>query len=88
MMVDDILLIGSKFTWYSSNGTSRSRIDIALMTSEWLEICNGCTQYILDRNISDHCPILIKKNSIIDCGPKPFRVLGCWLNVKYFSPLG
>ena len=39
---------------------------------------------MLDRNISDHC-IIILRNKVIDWGPKPFRVLDCWHNDKSFE---
>ena len=44
----------------------------------------GSTQYILDRNFSDHYPILLRAK-IVDWGPKPFRVLDCWLKDKTFQ---
>ncbi|KAH1249526.1 hypothetical protein GmHk_05G012858 [Glycine max] len=39
------------------------------------------TQYILNRNIFDHCPILLK-NLVVDWGPKPFRIVDWWLEEK------
>ena len=42
------------------------------------------TQSILDRNFSDHCPIILR-SKVIDWGPKPFRVLDCWLLDKTFK---
>ena len=35
-------------------------------------------QYTLERNFSDHCPILLRSKSV-DWGPKPFRIMDCWL---------
>lgn len=32
---------------------------------------------MLDRNLSDHCLILLKVNQL-DWGPKPFRILDYW----------
>lgn len=39
------------------------------------------TQYILNRNIFDHCPILLK-NLVVNWGPKPFRIVDWWLEEK------
>lgn len=35
------------------------------------------THNVLDRNLSDHCLILLKVNQL-DWGPKPFRTLDYW----------
>lgn len=42
-----------------------------------------CT-YVLDRTYSDHCPLLLKE-SIMDWGPKPFKVFDCWLKDNNFE---
>lgn len=76
MKLEGIPLVGRKFTWYKSNGTMRSRIDRVLATRDWLESWPQCAQWVLDRNVSNHCPIVVKISSI-DCGPKPFRFLNC-----------
>ena len=54
-------LVGRKFTWFRPNGMARSRIDKVLVSMDCLNVWNGCSQYILDRNIFDHYPMLIKK---------------------------
>lgn len=84
MKLEGIPLVGRKFTWYKSNGTMRSRIDRVLATRDWLESWPQCAQWVLDRNVSNHCPIVVKSSSI-DCGPKPFRFLNCQLTDKRFG---
>lgn len=42
------------------------------------------SNFFLDRNILDHCPILLKMVTI-DWGPKPFRTLDCWFENKDFK---
>ncbi|KAL5148468.1 putative ribonuclease H protein [Glycine soja] len=75
--------VGRKFTWFRPNGAAKSRLDRALVTAEWLNKWPSSSQFILNRNFSDHCPILlISKN--VDWGPKPFRIFDCWLQEKSF----
>ncbi|XP_020207365.1 uncharacterized protein LOC109792369 [Cajanus cajan] len=69
---------GRLFTWFRPNGTARSKLDRFLVSLEWLLVWPGCTQLVLHRNFSNHCPIVMK-NTITDWGPKPFRTLDCWL---------
>lgn len=74
----NIPLIGRKFTWHRANGTSMSRLERLLLSEDWLAQWEDLSQWGLQRTISDHCPILLKSTSI-NWGPKPFRVLNCWL---------
>jgi len=80
----DIPCIGRKFTWYRPNGKAKSRLDRFLTTFEWLQHWPGCKQYVLDRQISDHCALLLKSN-VVDWGPKPFRFLDIWQDHKEFA---
>jgi len=68
----DIPVVGRQFTWYRPNGTTRSRLDRALISDEWLQQWQGSKQYVQGRQVSDHWALVIKK-SILDWGPKPFR---------------
>ena len=70
--MEDLSLVGRP------NGKARSHIDRVLATSVWFDAWSSCSQFILDWNILAHCPILVKKK-IVDWGPKPFKVLDCWL---------
>ena len=73
----DIPCIGRKYTWYRPNGKAKSRLDRFLTTFEWLQHWSGNKQYVLDRQISDHCGLVLKSN-MVDWGPKPFRFLDIW----------
>lgn len=59
-------------------------MDRFLVSDDWVTKWPGSTQYILDRNFSDHCPILLRAK-MADWGPKPFRVLDCWLRDNTFQ---
>lgn len=67
-----------KFTWFRPNGAFRSNLDKFLVSPEWLGKWPGSTQLTLERNFSDHCPILLR-SKFVDWDPKPFRILYCWL---------
>ena len=80
--VKDIPMVGRKFTWYRPNERAKSMIDRVMVTSEWFSLWQGCTQYVLEINISGHCPLLLK-NTNIDLRPKPLRslIVGFWIKV-------
>ena len=82
--VVEVPWLGRSFTWYRPNGTSRSRLDRFLVSHEWLDRWPNSTQVTLARNFSDHCPIVLRSNEI-DWGPKPFRILDCWLLDRSFK---
>ncbi|KAH1238822.1 hypothetical protein GmHk_08G023421 [Glycine max] len=84
--VDEVQCVGRRFTWYRPNGTAKSRLDRVFVSHDWLSLWPGSTYFILDRNFSNHCPILFKATNA-DWGPKPFRVLDCWLTDKSFQDL-
>jgi len=85
MELNDILMIGRKFTWYSVSGTDMSRLDRVLLSNYWLNKWPDSSQYILDRPISDHCAIVLK-HKIIDWGLTPFRALDVWrTHVEFFE---
>ena len=76
--------VGSKFTWVRPNGLSRSKLDRFLVSADWLTRWPDTAQHTLERNFSDHCPILLKSRSS-DWGPKPFRIMDCWLSDASFK---
>nr|KYP76145.1 hypothetical protein KK1_020370 [Cajanus cajan] len=86
MELENVPSLGMAFTWFRPNGTARSKLDRFLISKEWLTMRLGCSQHILERNTSDHCPILVK-NYVVDKGPKMFWVLNCWLQDKNFRKL-
>lgn len=69
--VDDVPCIGRKYTWYKPNGTAKSRLDRFLVSADWLNKWKDTSQFILQRNFSDHCPLLLRSSNV-DWGPKPF----------------
>ena len=76
--------LGKKFTWYRPNGASRSRLDRFLVSHEWLARWPSSIQATLARNFLDHCPIVLRSKEI-DWGPKPFRIMDCWLLDRSFK---
>lgn len=80
----DIPLIGRRFTWMKPNGLQMSRLDRILVTSTWIDSWPGFSQEVLPRDISDHCPLLLR-NSNQNWGPKPFRFLNCWFDDPRFK---
>jgi exonuclease III len=55
--VIDIPVLGKKFTWFSSDGKSMSRIDRFLLSDGFISKFGVSGQWIGNRDISDHCPI-------------------------------
>ena len=84
MEVVDIPNIGRKYMWYKPNGKAKSRHDRFLTCFEWLQHWPGCKQYVLNRNISDHCALILK-SKVVDWGPKSFRFLDMWHEDKDFD---
>lgn len=82
--VMEVPWLGRKFTWYRPNGASRSRLDRFLVSHEWLVRWPSSIQATLARNFSDHCPIVLRSKEI-DWGPKPFRIMDCWLLDRSFK---
>jgi exonuclease III len=79
MAVIDVPVLGKKFTWFSSDGKSMSRIDRFLLSDGFIAKFSVSGQWIGDRDISDHCPIwLIVAEE--NWGPKPFRVINGWFD--------
>ncbi|KAK2454307.1 hypothetical protein QL285_001883 [Trifolium repens] len=83
MEVEDLHPVGGNFTWFHPNGVSMSRIDRALVSEEWLSSWGLQTLRILPRDVSDHCPLLLK-GCVIVSRPKPFRFCNHWLLHKDF----
>ncbi|GKV53234.1 hypothetical protein SLEP1_g59770, partial [Rubroshorea leprosula] len=73
----DVKLLNRKFTWYRSDGSSMSRLDRFLLSSEMCMVERDWTQVGVRRSISDHCAIILKSRNV-DWGPKPFRALDVW----------
>lgn len=79
MQLLDLPLIGRKYTWYRPNGSAMSRLDRFLLSQEWVQVWPNCSQVAFNRDVSDHCPILLR-DIFQNWGPKPFRTLNCWFS--------
>jgi exonuclease III len=82
----DLPLMGRKFTWIRPNGKCMSRLDRVLISDKWWEDCGEVSLWGLKRDVSDHCPLIVKYDGH-DWGPKPFRFNNHWLNNKDFPKL-
>ena len=80
----DLPLVGKLYTWFKPDGTAKSRIDRALVTEEWLQQWPMSRQYVLRREVSDHCALVIKFVEK-DWGPKPFRSIDAWFLERGFN---
>ncbi|XP_058762988.1 uncharacterized protein LOC131636401 [Vicia villosa] len=63
--MDDSLLVdipckGKKFTWYSGDGKSISRIDRFIVSSKVVNDWGVVGQLVGERDVSDHCPIWVE----------------------------
>ncbi|XP_068461581.1 uncharacterized protein [Phaseolus vulgaris] len=56
----ELPLVGKKFTWYKADGSAKSRLDRFLVSLEWLQRWPTSKQYVLEREVSDHCAIVAK----------------------------
>ena len=84
MEVEEVRSVGRCFTWCRPNGTVMSKLDRFLLSDEWLSQWPDTTQFVLDRDFSDHCPILLR-STIIDWGPKPLKWLdNVWVYNLFF----
>jgi hypothetical protein len=57
MEVIDVPVLGKKFSWFSGDGKSMSRIDRYLLSDGFITSQGISGQWIEDRDISDHCLI-------------------------------
>ena len=72
----DIPLHGVKFTWRRNE--SKSKIDRALCSHEWMTKFPNMILMGLSRSFSDHNPLLLQLVVHNDWGPKPFRCYDAW----------
>ncbi|GAU40836.1 hypothetical protein TSUD_287740 [Trifolium subterraneum] len=66
-----------------SDGLIMSRLDRFLLSDDWMISFPNCTQMALPRTLSDHCPILFSIDER-NWGPRPLRMLKCWLEIPGF----
>ncbi|CAK8570003.1 unnamed protein product [Lathyrus sativus] len=81
----DLPVFGNWFTWFNSNGKSRSRLDRILVDDRVISLLSLKNQVVGDRDVSDHRPVWLKSN-FVNWGPKPFRTFNCWFSHKEFVP--
>ncbi|XP_058741852.1 uncharacterized protein LOC131614256 [Vicia villosa] len=72
-----------KFSWFSSDGRSKSRIHHFLVSNNIVNWWGVVGQQIGERDISDHFPIWIVVDKK-DWGPKPFKFNNEWFQNKDF----
>jgi len=82
--VEDLRLLGRRFTWCHTNGISMNRIDRVLMSEEWEVVWGEVSLWALPRDVSDHCPLIVKEGGW-DWAPKPFRFNNHWLDNRRFK---
>ncbi|KAK8573835.1 hypothetical protein V6N13_096766 [Hibiscus sabdariffa] len=76
----DLPASGKAFTWFGT-GLRVSPLDCFLVSPPWVEQFHGLEQFILQRGISDHAPVWLS-SGVVDWGPRPFRFLNCWLEIR------
>ena len=82
--LDDLNLLGSRYTWYHPNDIAMSRIDRVLISEEWNQFWGATSLWMLPRDVSDHCLLVLKLRGW-DWGPRPFRFNNFVLENKKFK---
>lgn len=60
MELIDLPLLGRRYTWFKSNGSAMSRLIRILVSKEWLKKWPNPIQWALNRDVSDHCPLILR----------------------------
>ncbi|XP_071739524.1 uncharacterized protein [Rutidosis leptorrhynchoides] len=81
MQLLEIPLMWKRFTRVSDNGMKLSKLDRFLVSKNFLQSWGDLSVVALDRNTSDHCPIVLSDKNI-NFGPKPFKVFDTWFKNK------
>ncbi|GKD20633.1 RNA-directed DNA polymerase, eukaryota, partial [Tanacetum coccineum] len=82
----DLPLDGYAYTWAHKTANKMSKLDRFLVSKGLLASFLYLSALCLDRNLSDHRPILMRELSI-DYGPTPFRFFHCWFNLDGFDKM-
>ncbi|XP_071727741.1 uncharacterized protein [Rutidosis leptorrhynchoides] len=77
----DLPLGGKRFTRICKKTMKFSKLDRLLVSDGIFTIWPNTSSKTLDRDLSDHCPIILR-NNLLDSGPKPIRVFDTWLDLK------
>ncbi|WRX16205.1 Reverse transcriptase domain - like 10 [Theobroma cacao] len=75
---------GNSFTW--SNNRMFQRLDRVVYNHEWAEFFSSTRVQHLNRDGSDHCPLLISCSNTNARGPSTFRFLHAWTKHHDFLP--
>ncbi|XP_058746500.1 uncharacterized protein LOC131619420 [Vicia villosa] len=79
----DVPCKGKKFSWFSGDGKTKSRLDRFLIDGNIISSWSVAGQLIGQRDVSDHCPVWLVVDKE-DWGPKPFKFNNEWFNNKEF----
>ncbi|PWA38384.1 cytochrome P450 [Artemisia annua] len=74
----DLPMGGRKFTRMNKHGTKLSKLDRILVSNHFIAKWPNAQLLALPRDLSDHCPIILKTHSV-DYGPIPFKFFNSWL---------
>jgi len=80
----NLLLIGRSFTWYMGDGKSMSILDRFLLSDVWCVAWSNWIQMAQLRGLLDHYLLVLSVNEE-NWGPKPFRLLKCWVDVPGYK---
>ncbi|XP_071727610.1 uncharacterized protein [Rutidosis leptorrhynchoides] len=81
MHLIEIPLIGKKFTRIRDNGMKLRKLDRFLVCENTMQSWGDISVVALDRNTSDHCPIVLR-DKCIDFGLKPFKIFDIWFKTN------
>lgn len=82
----DIQMGRRRFTRFSKDGRSMSKLDRFLINQKFLDQWKNVHASALTRTLSDHSPILLKVDEL-DIGPKPFKIFDHWELKEEFGKL-
>ncbi|PWA43470.1 endonuclease/exonuclease/phosphatase family protein [Artemisia annua] len=74
----DLPMGGRKFTRMNKFGTKLSKIDRIFVSHHYISKWPNSQLIALPRELSDHCPLILKSHSL-DYGPIPFKFFNSWL---------
>ncbi|KAJ9555174.1 hypothetical protein OSB04_009788 [Centaurea solstitialis] len=84
--LSEINLGGRRYTWMGEGGTSLSKLDRFLVSSDFLVSSPSASATVLAREYSDHFPIILSCVGS-DFGPIPFRFFNSWVLHKDFNSI-
>lgn len=84
--VGDVATEGNKFTWYSLDGKSMSRLDMFFLFEELISKWNISCQHVSLKDISNHAFVWFKGRNL-NWSPKPFKFSNGWLDNYELVPL-